>query len=298
MLQRIRDQIGTAGLVVAIIALIAALGGGAYAAAGLNAKQKKEVKLLSAKNVPKTGPRGPQGPQGPAGANGKDGANGTNGANGAKGDKGDKGDKGENGSAGSPGKSVLATPVTPLQCEEREGVIVEEEGEPLSATEVCEGKEGAQGEPGDPWAVGGTLPANATLTGNWAFRSRLQTLKVDVEGVTQEVTIGSTENWVPISFPIKLTALLDSTKVHYQTDVEFANFCKGNFAEPAADSGHFCVYASATALTNASFLSISRTASGTVGANVAGAFLKFTTVDNVGTTDDIVRGAGTWAVTG
>ena len=32
MLQRIRNQIGTAGLVVAIVALVAALGGGAYAA--------------------------------------------------------------------------------------------------------------------------------------------------------------------------------------------------------------------------------------------------------------------------
>jgi len=83
MLHRIRDQIGTAGLVVAIIALVAALGGGAYAASGgLTAKQKKEVKAI-AKSFQGTGPTGAQGLAGPQGSPGINGSNGTNGTNGS-----------------------------------------------------------------------------------------------------------------------------------------------------------------------------------------------------------------------
>ena len=98
MLHRIRDQIGTAGLIVAVVALVAALGGGAYAASGLNGKQKKEVKKFSkkfskqfSKKFAKTGPTGPAGPAGANGANGAKGANGTNGEKGAAGANGTNG---------------------------------------------------------------------------------------------------------------------------------------------------------------------------------------------------------------
>jgi len=98
MLQRIRRQFGTAGLVVAVVALVAALGGGAVAAtgggplaassakksAGLNGKQKKEVEKL-AKKFQGSGPVGPQGSPG------------------AKGDPGPKGDTGPKGDPGLPG---------------------------------------------------------------------------------------------------------------------------------------------------------------------------------------------------
>jgi hypothetical protein len=80
MLSRVHNKLGTAGLVVAIVALIAALAGGAYAASGgLTPKQKKQVETI-AKKVSKPGPAGPQGnpgPQGSPGTNGKDGSNGV-----------------------------------------------------------------------------------------------------------------------------------------------------------------------------------------------------------------------------
>ncbi len=90
MFSAIQKQFGTAGLVVAIVALVAALGGGAYAAAGgANSSKSKgltkaQVLALIKKNtVP--GPAGPAGQQGPTGAQGA---------------KGDKGDAGSTGPAG------------------------------------------------------------------------------------------------------------------------------------------------------------------------------------------------------
>jgi hypothetical protein len=100
MFTRLRDQIGTAGLVVAIVALVAALGGGAYAASkGLNSTQKKEVKKI-AKSFQGTGP---QGPAGPAGAPGAAGAKGDPGATGKEGPQGPQGKPGKDGEDGETG---------------------------------------------------------------------------------------------------------------------------------------------------------------------------------------------------
>ena len=103
--KRIREPFGKAGLTLAILALVFAMVGGAWAATGLNSKQKKEVKKI-AKSFQGTGPAGAAGavgPVGPAGANGKDGANGTNGTDGAAGAKGATGATGTNGTNGATG---------------------------------------------------------------------------------------------------------------------------------------------------------------------------------------------------
>jgi hypothetical protein len=79
-----RERFGAAGLVIAILALVAALAGGAYAASGggLSSKQKKEVEKIAKKFAGKPG------------APGTNGANGTNGAPGAPGPQGPKGEPG------------------------------------------------------------------------------------------------------------------------------------------------------------------------------------------------------------
>jgi hypothetical protein len=83
-------------MIVAIIALIAALSGAAYAASGgLTGKQKKEVEKLAKKFAGKEGAAGKDGAAGPAGAAGPKGDKGDKGEKGDKGDKGPKGDKGE-----------------------------------------------------------------------------------------------------------------------------------------------------------------------------------------------------------
>jgi len=136
----IREPFGTAGLILACVALIAALTGGAYAASGgLTSQQTKEVKKIAKKFAGKPGAVGPQGSPGPAGSNGKDGASGTNGAN---------------------GKSVIiaAEATGTTKCEERGGASFEVEGSGAKQY-ACNGEEGS------PWTAGGALPAGESETG-------------------------------------------------------------------------------------------------------------------------------------
>ena len=105
-MHRLTEPFGKAGLIVAIVALVMALVGGAFAANGaLTAKQKKEVKKI-AKSFQGTGPAGATGLQGPAGANGKDGANGAPGLQGAPGPQGEPGEPGEEGSPWTAGGTL------------------------------------------------------------------------------------------------------------------------------------------------------------------------------------------------
>ena len=61
MLTRIHRKLGTAGFVISIVALVAALGGGAYAASGgLTGKQKKEVEKIAKKYAKNQGQRAPR----------------------------------------------------------------------------------------------------------------------------------------------------------------------------------------------------------------------------------------------
>jgi hypothetical protein len=92
MFKKIHEKLGSAGLIIAVVALIAALGGIAVAAGPrLSSTQKKEVTKIAKKFAGKPGATGPAGPQGPAGAAG---AKGDAGAPGAKGDKGATGPEG------------------------------------------------------------------------------------------------------------------------------------------------------------------------------------------------------------
>jgi hypothetical protein len=154
MLHRFRAQFGTAGMVVAIIALVAALAGGAYAASGgLTGKQKKEVKKIAKSFQGKgpagvagaAGPQGPAGAPGPAGANGKDGAPGADGAS----------------------VTNTAVPTSSATCNHLGGA--EFKVGAGAGTTACNGEEG------EPWTAGGTLPAGATETGTWSAQREVQT---------------------------------------------------------------------------------------------------------------------------
>lgn len=86
-LTRLRHRFGAPG-VIAVIALVLAMAGGALAASGaLSGKQKKEVEKI-AKKFQGAGPAGPAGLAGPAGPGGGKGATGSKGANGNDGAKG------------------------------------------------------------------------------------------------------------------------------------------------------------------------------------------------------------------
>ncbi len=253
MFQRIREPFGKAGLIVAVVALVAALVGGAYAAsssgrrhhkksnAGLNGKQKKQVKSIAKTEAKKyanstpgaPGAQGPAGPAGPAGA------------------KGDKGDAGGTGGTGAAGKSVVVSNTAP-GCAEG-GITVEVEGTG-SQHEVCNGEEG------EPGAIhsGEKLPYGASETGTWSFGPYANV--ENFPGKNAEVTTS-------VSFPIPLENAPDPTceynfgteevegpcRAHIilQNGEELLpglfeeappTECPGSVAEPTAEPGNFCLY--------------------------------------------------------
>jgi hypothetical protein len=107
--RRLREPFGKAGLTVAVIALVFAMFGGAYAASNTGGKATASAKA-------KKGPRGPKGPAGPAGATGPAGPagpQGPKGDTGPQGEKGAQGDKGEKGAKGDPGSPWTAGGVLP-----------------------------------------------------------------------------------------------------------------------------------------------------------------------------------------
>jgi hypothetical protein len=218
MLKKLKQRLGAGGpgLTVAVIAMVLALTGGAFAAAGkLTGPQKKEVEKIAKKFAGKNGKPGAVGPVGPAGKDGSTGANGKDGANGKNGEN---------------GKSVAVTSVPKgAPCKEG-GVTVEVEGSGVKKP-VCngeEGKEGEKGEEGSPWTAGGTLPPGSTETGAWAFTAT----SADSNGIR-----------VPISFPIPIVPRLKEAAVHYEGETEFGTFCpEGSLGAPTAAPGNLCVY--------------------------------------------------------
>jgi hypothetical protein len=174
MFARIHNRLGTAGFVIAIAALIVALGGAAYAALpGLNSKQKKEVKKISKQFAGKTGDQGPKGDTGSAGP---------------------KGEQGPKGDSGAPGK---------------------------------DGQNGKDGEAGACSTIDNecVLPPGGTLTGVWSLRDQGQILY-----------------YVSFSFPLQVIPRPEA--VIPNDEEEFQKHCHGSAAEPEADPGYVCTYAS------------------------------------------------------
>ena len=245
MVQRIREPFGKAGLIVAVIALVAALVGGAYAAAGLTGKQKKEVKKIAKKFAGKDGAQGPVGPQG------------------AKGDKGDTGAAGADGTDGSNGLSVTGAAATAAECGGvAGGVKYTLDG---TTTKICNGKNGTNGEsptivdlaPGDDpecpeggtkiiagnvesYACNGTsgtgggsypetLPEGATATGFWEVQGE----KGNTLG---EFAIAT------ISFPLPLESSPQVILRSESPTEEEEEKCPGSGSEPKAAPGVLCLY--------------------------------------------------------
>lgn len=154
MFSKLHQRLGTAGLVVAVVALAAALAGTALAAAGLNSTQKKEVKKIAKKYAGKPGAPGAQGPPGPQGSAGSNGKNGTDGKNGADGQPGAKGDPG----AGVIAAELAKGPTEPCGVAGGYSFEVEGSGEPHH---VCNGAASAGGS--------GVLQPGEEETGVWSL---------------------------------------------------------------------------------------------------------------------------------
>jgi hypothetical protein len=260
MLQRLRKHL-TPSTFIAIIALVFAATGGAFAATGGSgsgssngpshstltasiAKKKPAPKGARGPAGPKgatgaTGAAGPAGPAGPAGAAGAKGENGANGTNGV----GTEGPKGAN------GENVTSTAIQTgiAKCAEQGGV--ELKVGTGTATKVCNGTTGFTE----------TLPAGKTEKGMWSLEP------------------SETFVYATISFVIPLSEA--PTVVLLKESEENVEHCPGSFLEPAADPGFLCVYTGVESATGGS---------GTV-AYTFGAFIQ---LDAPST-----RVLGSWAVT-
>jgi hypothetical protein len=203
MLQRFRARFGTAGLIVAVLAVVVALTGTAIAAGGLTATQKKQVVKIAKQYA---GQDGAPGAQGAAGANGKDGAAGT------------PGTPGQDGQPGAAGKSVqVGTESTgTANCEGRGGVTVKVEG---SATTkyACNGAEGP------PGPTETTLPSEEMVTGLWSFDEK-----------------GAASALVTISYPMRVEPAITPGNVHWVNGPDPE--CPGSVEAPKANPGYLCIY--------------------------------------------------------
>lgn len=225
MISQVRNRLGIPGL-IAIIALVFAMGGAAYAAKKYVITSTGQIKPSVLKQLKgKQGKQGPAGTNGTNGTNGKDGTNGTNGTN---------------------GKGLVASPLDPGEggCTEG-GVSVEVEGTG-SPESICNGEEGAE------FPGGGVLPSGATERGTWggAGDNRL-TYSLNEETHELEETPVSTATLIPISFPLPVQP---APEVVYSKQLEEEDElgepvapvagCPGLDGEglPLADPGKLCVY--------------------------------------------------------
>jgi hypothetical protein len=289
--------------IIAIVALVFAMTGGAFAVVGKaggspsavaakkKVKKKGKAKVLRgpkgetgpAGAAGATGPAGPQGPAGPTGPAGK----------GEKGEKGDTGPEGPKGATGPDGKSIVTGSPTVVECAAG-GMTAEVEGSGTK-TAICNGENGAPGAPGPEGNIKKYLPKGMTETGAW--------------GAIYEAAGAESSFAVPMSFNIPLEQGVSAsyyikhgegmgegecTSVgsgHCAPSIENGN-CKGNFDEPGASEGYLCAFEETSK--NATGLKAfgGDIALHTIGGGKSGAEVLFTSVAAGQVSID-----GTWAVT-
>jgi hypothetical protein len=253
MFQRVRKHL-TPATFIALLALVFAVTGGAFAAtgngggAGAKASAAVTPTATAAKAKKKAAPTGKVGPKGPAGAKGATGATGATGpagatgpggAQGAQGPAGANGTNGENGKEGTAGKN---------------------------------GKEGKEGKEGALGTAGTTLPAGASETGTWSYSSTGASYRcvadtgkgnyTDNECKTESPTpgtggferetvfAGATTTHAAITIAVPLAFKVGVGQVH-ETGVH-AHFvpegatptaeCPGTVKAPSAAPGNLCIY--------------------------------------------------------
>jgi Collagen triple helix repeat (20 copies) len=269
------EPFGKSGLTVAILALVLAMVGGAYAAGKLTSGQKKEVEKIAKKYAGKPGPAGAAGPAGPAGSNGEKGAT------------GEKGPKGDTGAPGENGKSVKAEQAAIAECEGEGGTKFEVQDSGHSET-VCNGKEGPPGPEGN---IKSTLPAGMSEQGMWVAPG-------GPENFSHTVSARAAVSFV---IPLKTEPTVVYVKAG-QAGVEHATECPATEAsQPKAAEGFLCVYATVEpALSGTSFyefLSAETTKSGAV-LEFEGNEVEFPPSSGTKQKFPGFYNQGTWAVTG
>jgi hypothetical protein len=297
MPQRIRKHL-TPSTFIALLALVFALTGGAFAATGsggsagskATASATPVASTAKAKAKTKAGPRGPAGPKGATGATGAAGATGPGGPAGPAGPTGPAGGAGIQGTAGTngtDGESVTNTKLVAgkqTTCPEGGAEFKVGAG---TATKACNGEKGVI-HPGE------TLAPEASEYGEW-------TAPV-IQGTP--LPVGDVLDVPVASFTIPLAAPLPEADVHYINEAgeevleggvkvkpPLAD-CKGSASAPTAEPGNFCVYDGRETSVESESGLIYQAGTLNEGAGTTGAHEHFTVT---GTYQP--NGFGTWAVT-
>lgn len=274
MLSRLRRRLTYAN-VVATLALVFAMSGGAYAAGRYLITTTGQIKptVLAQLNgrrgrQGKAGKQGAAGPAGVKGETGPAGLKGETGSTGAKGQTGATGDTGETGPAGPEGKAGESVKITKLNGEAggcKEGGV--ELSNKLGKGVACNGGAGD--------GSGGyteTLPEGKTERGYWS---------VSTAGATY---FGPYSGIATISFPVPVKPVIEEENVVFVNPGETNAHCpKGNSAEAQAEPGYLCLYAigSVEGMFN----------SGSVVTSPFGAYFRFQSTNAEG------YASGSWAVT-
>jgi hypothetical protein len=246
----LRRHINPATL-LALVALVFAMTGGAYALGGGNgktgshmsgqiAKQKGKAKVLRGPRGPKgaTGAAGPEGKQGPVGTPGPQGLTGPKGETGATGTEGKEG-KAVNGTSGTNGKSVTSTNFEGTKepagepCKKAGGSSFEVEGSGKK-TYACNGGAGSQS---------GTLPKGQTEMGVWSTEYGNPKLKEVENGEGLDFEFRTVSFAIPLEDPIIAgQAVFVTTQEQTNKTGSAYEHCGGSAAEPKAEEGYLCVY--------------------------------------------------------
>jgi hypothetical protein len=207
MSQKLRGKMTYAN-VVATMALVFAMTGGAYAASKIIITSTKQIKGSVLKQLEKQGPKGAQGAAGPQGSPG------------AQGPAGAAGTAGTAGTNGISVTSVESKTKAIGPCQQGGSEFVAASG----TTYACNGKDGETG-------FTKTLPKGQTETGAWFLQM------AEAPGIKGFAGTA-------ISFNIPLEAALTESQVFYiEPGATAPPQCPGSAEEPKAAEGDLCVYA-------------------------------------------------------
>ncbi len=283
MFKALRKQI-TPATILAFVALVFAVTGGAFAATGGSGNSPSKasastapVTATTAKKKAKAPARGPAGPRGAPGATGATGPAGPIGPAGQAGAKGENGAAGGNGANGENGVSVTST-----ESKAKIGPCTVGGSEFKAAsgtTYACDGKEGKEGKEGT-FGSGQTLPAGQTLRGTFVALSNTggEGFNIAQDAVTFQL---------PVNYSAEPAPSLVETVV--KAGESPPEGCTGGPNIPGAEPGHLCIFASTEE--NVAFLGAVPLGNGVGGVNFG--FLLTAVAKEAGKVDV----SGTWAVT-
>ncbi len=237
IVERLRGGI-SAPMIIACLALVLAVGGGAALAKGggaLTAKQKKEVESIAKKFAGKSGSPGSPG------AAGKDGASGPAGPAGPAGPLGPQGPKGDAGAPGAPGSPWTAGGTLPSGATETGSWMLLSENAttlsfnvplkaPLDASKVHLASDGTGA---------GDLASGSATVENFSRSGGLFAVgdQISGEGIPAGTTIVSIETG-----KLTLSAAATASKTAAALTASPPAECPGTAEDPKAAKGHLCVY--------------------------------------------------------